>query len=694
MAQISGSIPGVFDGISQQPALIRSPNQGELQINALSSVVNGLSKRPALEMLARMYTGTLDVNPGSFLIEMSDGTKVAILVTKSGGVSTLRLWNADTGAAYTITDTGGIGYGYIQSPYPNADLRFIPIGDYIFVLNRTINTAMRTDTLTGGTLKGAVQLFSDLPTSGNVIGDVWRVDGSPDTGIDNYFVIYQNGGTWAECANPGQQYRIGDWSMPKVLVRNGTGGWDWKAVTWTDRMVGELNASIYNPSFIGKPINDIQFFRNRLWFHSGRNLIGSSYADFYNFFPATVTAQLDTDPIDVSVAGATSSDILTSIPFNRELLIFTQSNQYLMTGGAGSEGFLSPKTVTVSETTKFPVNGCPPVAAGSNAYFGLDRGNFTQLREYYVDGATLMHDAADITAHVSAFIPIGLFHLSASAAEDIIIAQSSADYTKLYVYKYFWGSDKKLQSSWSYWQFDPGDVVLKAEIIGSSIYLIIGREGGFELNKIDLTYGRTDGNLPYQVLLDRVYVWTGTYSATTNLTTWTLPYPESWTNLEAVLGSSFGTGEGTRLALTRVDSTHFTAIGNYSAGGVRIGRPYEMRYRFSPQFYHRKDGGAVAGKLKLRNFRINYVSTGYFRVEVSPFYQTVSYTYDYLQTGLTLGTGLSIIGSPSMYSGVLTVPVMSDNDKVAVDIVNDSPQPCIITSADWTGTFVQKAQTV
>ena len=54
MPLVSGSIPNFVNGISQQPAPLRLPTQGEVQENAISSVVKGLSKRPPSEHVAKL----------------------------------------------------------------------------------------------------------------------------------------------------------------------------------------------------------------------------------------------------------------------------------------------------------------------------------------------------------------------------------------------------------------------------------------------------------------------------------------------------------------------------------------------------------------------------------------------------------------------------------------------------------------
>ncbi len=57
MASVSGSIPNLINGVSQQPPSLRLESQCEEQINGLSDVVTGLSKRPPTELLSTLKTG-------------------------------------------------------------------------------------------------------------------------------------------------------------------------------------------------------------------------------------------------------------------------------------------------------------------------------------------------------------------------------------------------------------------------------------------------------------------------------------------------------------------------------------------------------------------------------------------------------------------------------------------------------------
>ena len=51
---LSSSIPNLINGVSQQPPALRLPSQASEQTNGLSSVVNGLSKRPNTHFIKRL----------------------------------------------------------------------------------------------------------------------------------------------------------------------------------------------------------------------------------------------------------------------------------------------------------------------------------------------------------------------------------------------------------------------------------------------------------------------------------------------------------------------------------------------------------------------------------------------------------------------------------------------------------------
>lgn len=60
MPLVSGAIPNLINGVSQQPPSLRLPTQGAIQENGLSSVVRGLEKRPGTQHISEIDTSFTD----------------------------------------------------------------------------------------------------------------------------------------------------------------------------------------------------------------------------------------------------------------------------------------------------------------------------------------------------------------------------------------------------------------------------------------------------------------------------------------------------------------------------------------------------------------------------------------------------------------------------------------------------------
>ena len=313
-----------------------------------------------------------------------------------------------------------------------------------------------------------------------------------------------------------------------------------------------------------------------------------------------------------------------------------------------------------------------------------------------VQPLTYTNDASDVTAHVPKYVPKNLFKLASSNLDDVVVALSLDERNAIYVYKYYWASpEEKAQSSWSKFTIDSSGVILNADFIDTKLYLVIGRSDGMYLEYLDFQPA-ADG-LGFLVHLDQRVSSTGTYSAVTNKTTWTLPYPVTDGTWKAVLGSAYTGQAGTVLNLTVETTNTVSVTGNYGSP-VFIGRPYVLEYTFSPIYY--KDEAKVAVphyNLKLKNFEILYSQTGYFGVTVTPKNRDVyEYTFrdsgSYTYTGKQLGDTTMKIGTVTIATGKYRFPVFSDALTTVITITSDSPLPCSLQAAEWEGLLATRSK--
>jgi len=544
-----------------------------------------------------------------------------------------------------------------------------------------------------------VSTFTKLPPEGPPINFTTKVGGSLEKNQDDYYV-YWNGDNWKETNQPKrpntsiddvrvsfdsttmphQIYKAQDDSSGSVTGTANKIYFVYSTVTWDNRKVGDENTNPF-PSFSGFKINDIFFHRNRLGFLSDENVIFSETSSFFNLFATTVLTVVDSDPIDLAVSNNQVSILKHAVPFDESLIMFSDLQQFKLT----STDALTPLGATIDVATQFETSTkVKPVAAGKFIYFPFKRGTFSGLREYYVDMTTESNDAQEITAHCPEYLDGTVTKLVSSSNENILIVGTNDDKKKLFVYRWFWDNNQKLQSSWSKWIFDAD--VEGFTFLGSDIYLLFNRTDAWYLEKINLsTDDATSVMLDKQpVLLDRrVALKTG---ATTSV-----PYSSS--NLQYVVE----TGEiipASKLTSVLAQGTSrwqqlVTAGTKSGTPTVYAGIPYTFKYRVSEQVV-KQDGETITSQItQLRNMSIMYNDTGYFQVEVTPDLRSKR-----TNRFTSLLVGAFTLGRRALQSGKYRFPILARTDKVTIDILNDTYLPCVFQSAEWEGLSRLRSQRI
>ena len=299
-------------------------------------------------------------------------------------------------------------------------------------------------------VKDTVQRFTDLPTV-SPDGYVVEVKGDEDSNFDNYYVkfVTNNGGAfeegqWEETIAPGITFKFDYATMPHVLVRQADGNFrfakvdgdtytissvDYTLPKWGERTVGDL-VSAPNPSFIGRTINNVFFFRNRLGFLAGDNVILSSVSEFFNFFPETVISVIDSEPIDVAASHTKVAILKHAVTMGEQLILFSEQTQFVLASSADN---LTPKTANVIVATEFESSDdAQPVGSGTSIYFLTKKGSFAGIREYITQGDEI-RDAANITIHVPKLIPSNVFKMAVSNNQDVLVLLGSDNTNKLYI---------------------------------------------------------------------------------------------------------------------------------------------------------------------------------------------------------------------------------------------------------------------
>ena len=146
MALINTSVPNLIQGVSQQPDATRFDGQCEEQENALSSVAEGLKKRPNTRHVARLFEEAISSDSFIHFINRSDSEKYVVI---HDGTK-LRAFNTISGVEATINgSTGGLTISvgdYLQTGAPRSNIKGLTIADSTLLLNNSKAVAPKTDT--------------------------------------------------------------------------------------------------------------------------------------------------------------------------------------------------------------------------------------------------------------------------------------------------------------------------------------------------------------------------------------------------------------------------------------------------------------------------------------------------------------------------------------------------------------------
>ncbi|MCL8384157.1 phage nozzle protein [Xanthobacter aminoxidans] len=541
-------------------------------------------------------------------------------------------------------------------------------------------------------VKTQTQRFSDLPSFAP-IGYTVEITGSDGTTTDSYWVWAQKDGDndgnsqiiWKETCKPGSRKGLDASTMPHILVREADGSFTFKPASWNERECGDDEDVNPDPSFVGGTIQDVFFHHNRLGFLSDENVILSRSGDFFNFYRTTATAYLDDDPIDVAASHVKVSIMRHVVPTQDNLILFSDGTQFRLSGNET----LTPKSVSLRPMTEFSSSPTvPPVAVGKSVFFIADSTasrDYAAVYDFFYDNNSETGDADNVTAHTPSYIPTGVTQIIGSPDESCLAVLTDGDPSAVYIHRFYWAGQNKVQSAWMRWT--TAGTILRAAFIKSDIYALVARPGGTCLEKLRMSTSALDADHGYLIHLDRRVtsdqLKSPVYKASSEVTTYTLPFVPQ----DGIIAVS----SGRMLDVSSIGGVSVSLKGDTRGKLVYFGYPYESRYRFSTLFARGQsaDGSSIAkinGRLQLHHLALSFDKTGYFRVEVTPDGRSLrSEEYH----GRVLGDSRHVFGTVKPENRRWSVPIMSRNDRVIIDLVNDSWLPSSFISASWRGMWNQ-----
>jgi len=526
-------------------------------------------------------------------------------------------------------------------------------------------------------------------------GYVVKVSNARMSDEDDYYLRFtgennlDGAGSWSECPVPGITDTLTN--MPLVIQRTATTTFTVRPFTYQTRRVGDNNTNPM-PTFVGRRINKVLFFRNRLALLSGENVILSrpgtlGTPDFFIESALTVSAS---DPIDISAASMFPSDMFDGMEINAGLLVFSTNQQFLL---ASDDTVLNPDTAKLRSVSTFNYNkDIPPISLGTTIAYLDNSGKFSRMNEMANTAREGEPDVIEISKLVPTLLPKDLDLLTNSRENSIIlIGKSNTD--TVFGYKYLAIGDKRQQQAWFKWKLN--NPLLYHFIINDE-YFYVDTDNflqSIKLVQADSDPSFTQDDVGYQIHIDNhTTISGGSFSSTTNLTTfssvsWMPSVTSPNYDLVVIDIDTNATRLGRYAKATTTSSNSFTVPGDWSGVTLRIGYLYEYLVEF-PRLYPVKQQGErsiadVNSSLIIHRLKLHFGKIGLYETTLERLGKD-DYTEIYESSLLD---EYEVSDAPYLEEYIKTIPVYEKNKNVDVTLKSSHPAPATLRALAWEGDF-------
>ena len=524
---------------------------------------------------------------------------------------------------------------------------------------------------------------------------------------DDYYLRFeglndQDGtGSWSECAKPGIAKSLTN--MPLVIQRTAlaNGGTSSEVATFTikqftyaDREVGDDTTNPF-PSFKDKRINKVLFFRNRLAFLAGENVILSrpgtlGTPDFFAETALTVSAN---DPIDISCSSTFPSELFDGIDINSGLVVFSTNQQFLL---SSDDTVLNPDTAKLRSIATFNYNkDVAPISLGTTVAYLDDSGKFSRFNEM----ANIAREGEPNVVNQSQVVPTLLpkdIDLFTNSRENNLVIMGKTNSDTAQGFRYLNVGDKREQSAWFKWKFN--NPLLYHFIINDEYYFL---DTDHFLQSIRLVQTESDpaivqDNVDFLLHVDNhTTISGGSFSAATNLTTFSsvswLPSVTTPNYDLVVIDTNTASARVGRYGKpTLTSTTSFTLPGDWSGVTLTIGYLYEYSVAFPTFYLSQRQGEAnradVNSSLVVHRIKMHFGKIGLYETTLTRVGKS-DYTEVYESTQLD---EYDVSDAPYLEEFIKTVPVYEKNTNVDITLKSSHPAPSTLRAVSWEGDYSPK----
>jgi hypothetical protein len=486
-------------------------------------------------------------------------------------------------------------------------------GAYVFVTRTTAGADVHVSTEAGlsflvASNAGYIRQESDLPAKLPTSADGWLVS-TGDARIKRFYRFDAPTQSWLEAGDASSPLTLTN--TPVALTHVGD-TWAVDTAPFEGRFAGDDETNP-DPEFVVRGVTGMAAYQGRLVLLAGNIACLSASNQPRRFYRTTVTSVLDSDAIGIGAAGATGATYRYAVPFQKDLVLFSDKNQAVIPGGNTA---ITPRTAAMLPTSAYAADmSMKPLEVGRSLMYSAPRSSthFGIMEMLPSNQTDAQYTSTDATPHLPEYM-LGRCRLAVSSTvSSMALFLPSAEPQAIIVHEYIWADDKKLQQAWHRWEFP--FPVATAYFNGASIVLLFLNAGTLVGCTVEPKGGKFVGEdrVPFLDLATYVPV----VARNVVLPSWLASFvPTDGERKKLRMAVARGPVAGGAVGYAYSAGT-FTTLPSYKDGRVAVGFPFTSLVTPTPPM--RKDDQGVkisTNKMTVLRFAIGTNQSGAFNVAV------------------------------------------------------------------------------
>ena len=576
-----------------------------------------------VDKVPSITAGTSGINPtrrGYFYIAAGSFSRgYSVTITSSVGNITA---SYTTPSGTTAGDAANSTPDYIATQLANALdavkgtaglTKVVRIASYVYVEGLVTTSNVSVNSSTGSqyvqvSKASYTAAEGNLPAQLPVDADGYIVSvGSVSS--PQYFKYQHSTTAWIESGDYSSAANITN--MPISLTYE-EGAWTLVLDDFEGRLAGDDKS---NPAhrFMTHGITGIGSYQGRLVLLSGPMVSLSASANARRFYRSTVSSIIDSDPVEIGSTGNSSASYEYCVPFNKDLILFSESYQALIPSASTA---LTPRNAYVVLTSTHEMSTrSAPVSLGRTLMYPMRRsedffGVMEMVPSQYTDSQYI---SIDSTQHLPKYLPGDCRFSVSSTVDNMVLFAPAGDEYSLIVHEYSWDAESKVQQAWHRWTFPYP--VAAAYFSNAFVNVLFAQNDTIVGCSVDPRVGVLTFDAERRPFSD-LYVLTDIVDNTITLPDWMTDFDPS---MASKLVAAVGTGDlaGDKVGFSVSSPSTLTTVRSFPTGPVAIGIPYTSSISPNPPIV--KDQNEVvisSNKLTVLRYMIGTKNSSQYEVTV------------------------------------------------------------------------------